>query len=75
MISENITRRKLFISLALKRVRPGSGSSQEFLKARTWIHPLTNIKQIIQQTPFVVIGGIATRLYMPERMTLDLDMV
>jgi len=75
MIRENITRRKLFISLALKRVSPGSGSSQKFLNKRTWIHPVTNLKQIIQQTPFVIIGGIATRLYMPERMTLDLDIL
>lgn len=36
---------------------------------------MTNIKAIIKQTPFVVIGGIATRLYMPERMTDDLDIL
>lgn len=33
---------------------------------------MTNIKAIIKQTQFVVVGGIATRLYMPERMTDDL---
>ncbi len=25
--------------------------------------------------PFVVVGGLATRLYMPERMTLDVDVL
>lgn len=68
-------RRKLYIQIALRRCRPGSGSSVEFLRKRTWNRPVTNIKAIIKQTPFVVVGGIATRLYMPERMTDDLDIL
>lgn len=39
------------------------------------MHPVTNLNAIVQQAPFVVVGGIATRLYMPERMTLDLDIL
>ena len=27
------------------------------------------------RTPFVIVGGIATALYMPQRMTLDLDIL
>jgi len=73
MVSGNL--RKQFIALAWKRVRPGSGSHREFLEARTWKHPVTNLKQFVQQTAFVVVGGIATRLYMPERTTLDLDIL
>ncbi|MBZ8180148.1 hypothetical protein G3T18_08565 [Oscillatoria salina IIICB1] len=69
------TKRKLLIFLALKRVKPGSGSSINFLNQRTWKHPVTNLNNILQQTPFVVVGGIATRLYMPERMTDDLDIL
>jgi len=69
------TRRKLFINLIKKRVKPGTGSSLEFLDRRTWTYPVANIQSIIQKTPFVVVGGIATRLYMPERMTLDLDIL
>lgn len=68
-------RRKLYIQIALRRCRPGSGSSIEFLRKRTWNRPVTNIKAIIKQTPFVVVGGIATRLYMPERMTDDIDIL
>lgn len=68
-------RRKLYIEIALRRCRPGSGSSREFLKKRTWNHPVTNIKTIIKKTRFLVVGGIATRLYMPERMTDDLDIL
>ncbi len=36
---------------------------------------MTNIKNIIKQTQFVVVGGIATRLYMPERMTDKLEIL
>ena len=68
-------RRKLYIEIALRRCRPGSGSSLEFLRKRTWNRAVTNIKSIIKQTLFVVVGGIATRLYMPERMTDDLDIL
>lgn len=68
-------RRKQFVALAMKRSKPGSGSSLEFLDRRTWIYPVTDIQSIIKKTPFVVVGGIATRLYMPERMTLDLDIL
>lgn len=65
--------RKLFLSLASKRARPGSGSSLDFLRTRTWTLPVTNLREILPQSRFVIVGGVATRLYMPERMTLDLD--
>jgi hypothetical protein len=71
----NTQLRKQFITLVRKRVQPGSGSSLEFLDTRTWNYPVTNIRSIIQSTPFVVVGGVATRLYMPERMTLDLGIL
>ncbi|MBR8826966.1 MAG: hypothetical protein DSM107014_03510 [Gomphosphaeria aponina SAG 52.96 = DSM 107014] len=67
--------RRQFIALAMKRVQPGTGSSLEFLDRRTWVHPVTNLKNIIKQKPFVIVGGVATRLYMPERVTLDLDIL
>ena len=36
---------------------------------------MTNLNDIIKQAAFVIVGGVATRLYMPERMTLDLDIL
>ena len=33
------------------------------------------LPEIFKETPFVVIGGVATRLYMPERVTLDIDIL
>ncbi len=67
-------RRRLYISLALKRVRPGSGSSIQTLRARTWRQTVFNLSSIVS-VPFVVVGGVATRLYAPERTTDDLDVL
>ena len=69
------TKRKAFLTLVKKRVKPGSGSSLNFLSQRTWLHPVTNLSNILKQASFVVVGGVATRLYMPERMTLDIDIL
>lgn len=68
-------KRSIFLSLVKKRVKSGSGSSLDFLTQRTWTYPVSNLKLIIKQAPFVIVGGVATRLYMPERMTLDLDIL
>ena len=65
-------KRKTFLSLVKKRVQPGSGSSLSFLHKRTWSYSVSNLNLILTQAPFVIVGGVATRLYMPERMTLDL---
>jgi hypothetical protein len=67
--------RKQYLALARWRIRPGSGSQQRLLQARTAMFPVFDLRTIIKQTPFVVVGGVATRLYMPERMTLDLDIL
>jgi len=39
------------------------------------VYPVFDLRAIIKQTPFVVVGGVATRLYMPERMTIDIDIL
>ncbi|OIP69988.1 MAG: hypothetical protein AUK48_14140 [Oscillatoriales cyanobacterium CG2_30_44_21] len=68
-------KRKQFINLVIKYVKKGSGSSLEFLNSLSWTYPVANLNEIIKQANFVVVGGVATRLYMPERMTLDLDIL
>ncbi len=68
-----LTRQK-FIQLTLRRVKPGSGSTNEFLTTRTWNKQVTDLRQLIQAN-YVIVGGVATRLYMPERMTDDLDIL
>ena len=67
-------RRRFYIQMAKKRVRPGSGSGPETLWARTWRRPVFDLRTITA-VPFVVIGGVATRLYAPERVTDDLDIL
>ncbi|MFH1603097.1 MAG: nucleotidyltransferase domain-containing protein [Pseudomonadota bacterium] len=67
--------REAFIELALRRARPGSGSAPGFRARRTWSLPVSDLRMIIRRTSFVVVGGVATRLYMPERMTLDVDIL
>ena len=69
------TKRKIFLTLVQKRVKSGTGSGINFLSQRTWNNPVTDLNSILKQAPFVVVGGIATRMYMPERMTLDLDIL
>jgi hypothetical protein len=67
-------RRHFYIQMAKKRVRPGSGSGPETLWARTWRGRVFDLRTITA-VPFVVIGGVATRLYAPERVTDDLDIL
>lgn len=73
-LADPANRRRLLISMALKRVRPGSGSGADLLRARTWRHPVFDLRTIVT-VPFVVVGGVATHLYSPERMTDDLDIL
>ncbi|NJM56479.1 MAG: hypothetical protein HC857_02060 [Synechococcales cyanobacterium RU_4_20] len=67
--------RRCFIELALKRVKPGSGSGLALLQRRTWVHTVSDLNQILLPGLFVIVGGVATRMYMPERSTLDLDIL
>ena len=67
--------RRQFIALALKRTRPGSGSSLAFLRKRTRSEGVVTLDTILSPGSYVIISGVATRLYMPERMTLDLDIL
>lgn len=68
-----IRRRRAYLDLALRRARPGSGSAREFLLARTWKGRGMGLEQV--QTPYVIVGGLATALYMPQRLTFDLDIL
>ena len=67
--------RHQFIKLALRRVRPGSGSSVVFLQQRTWNRKVSSLNDILKPDSYLIVGGVATRLYMPERMTLDIDIL
>lgn len=68
-------RRGQYIALAQRRVRPGSGSATAHLRSRTTVQPLFDLRRLLRKTRFVLVGGLATRLYMPERTTLDTDIL
>jgi len=68
-----LTRRTL-IDIAKRRQRPGSGSvpwSGEGTPVLRW----PDLTQILDGVPWAVAGAVATRRYMPERSTRDLDIV
>ena len=67
--------RRLLIEMSLQKQKPGTGSSPEFLKQRTAMNPWPDLREILRGIPWVIIGGVATRAYMPERMTKDLDIL
>ncbi len=68
-----VGRRKFLIGMALRRARPGSGSSPAFLRRRTWSEPTLDLHHL--QTPYVIVGAVATWLYSPQRATQDLDLL
>jgi hypothetical protein len=67
--------RRFMIDLVKRRVKPGTGSSHEFMRRRTAMNPWPDLRPILEGIEWAIIGGVATRAYMPERMTKDLDIV
>lgn len=39
------------------------------------MHPWPDLRSILQDVPWLIVGGVATRAYMPERATQDLDIL
>ncbi|MCS7056591.1 MAG: nucleotidyltransferase family protein [Thermoflexales bacterium] len=68
-------RRRLMIEMLKRRIRPGAGSSHEFMRRRTAIHPWPDLRPILGGIGWALVGGVATRAYMPERATKDLDIL
>lgn len=61
------------IDFARRRARPGSGSGRDFLLSRSW--KALALEWLDVDTRFVIVGAVATALYMPRRATLDLDVL
>ncbi len=68
-------RRHFMIEMAKRRVQPGSGSALEFLHRRTALEKWPDLREILDGIPWVVVGSVATRAYMPERKTMDMDIL
>jgi hypothetical protein len=68
-------KRRFMIEMVLRRVKPGTGSGVEFMRRRTAMNPWPDLRPILKGIDWAIIGGVATRAYMPERMTKDLDII
>lgn len=65
--------RRTLIDIALRRQRPGTGSvlARGDSPVRIW----PDLSNVLTGIPWAVCGGVATRNYMPERGTQDLDVL
>lgn len=73
-----VERRRRYIAIALRRARPGSGSARTFLLERTWKGLPASMGEIdirLLATPVVIVGVVATALYMPQRVPCDLALL
>ena len=68
-------RRRFMLNMCMRRIKPGTGSGIEFSRRRTAINPWPDLRPILKEIPWVIIGDVATRAYMPERATKDLDIL
>ena len=67
--------RRIMIDMAKRNGKPGTGSSHEFMRRRTAMNPWPDLRPILKGIDWAIVGGVATRAYMPERMTKDLDII
>lgn len=74
MITDTRTRmRQTIIDIAQRHQRDGAGSALAFLAERTTQMTWLDLSPILAPIRWAVVGAVATRLYMPERATRDLD--
>ncbi|HEY84094.1 MAG TPA: hypothetical protein G4N96_03135 [Chloroflexi bacterium] len=68
-------RRRIMIDISQRRIKPGSGSGHAFLRRRTAMHYWPDLRPILRNLTWAIAGAVATRAYMPERATRDLDIL
>src|SRR5574337_99880 len=68
-------RRRLLLEMARRRAQPGTGSARVFLESRTAVARWPDLTPTLTGIPWAVVGAVATRAYMPERATQDLDIL
>ena len=70
--SQSAARRTL-IEMARRRQQPGAGSGEAFLRERTAQKQWPDLDPVLAPIAWAIVGAVATRHYMPERATRDLD--
>jgi hypothetical protein len=66
-------RRRFMLDMCRRRIKPGTGSGYDFLRSRTAMNYWPDLRPILQDIPWVIVGGVATRAYMPEFNTSKQD--
>ena len=70
-----VEERKCLIEMAKRRAKPGSGGNLSVVREDRatygWDTDLPDLGDI----RYIIVGGLATALYMPQRMTLDTDLL
>lgn len=62
--------------MARRRAKPGCGSRVSVVREPQGFYGATpELGSVLRRTPYIIVGGLATRLYMQERMTLDVDIL
>lgn len=67
--------RKTLLDIARRKQRPGAGTARTLLMGRTALSQWPDLTPVLGPLLWAVIGAAATRLYMPERATRDLDIM
>src|SRR3972149_10283586 len=67
--------RRLMIDMVSRRIKPGTGSSPDFLRRRTAMNPWPDLRPVLDGFQWALVGGVATRAYMTERATKDMDII
>ena len=68
-------KRRFMIDMVKRNGELGTGSSHEFMRRRTAMNPWPDLRPILQGIDWAIVGGVATRAYIPERMTKDIDIL
>ena len=76
-MSKMLTReaRRRYLAMSERLVKPGSGTHPSVARERTFQYGAPALARHLGDVAYVVVGGLATRLYMQERMTLDADVL
>lgn len=73
--SQASARRRFFLERGLRKRPVGSGSNLErLMKIPRDLHWI-DTNELFGDIPTVVVGGVATRIYSPERATKDIDLL
>jgi hypothetical protein len=67
------SRRRFYIQVGLRKLPLGSGSDMETLMQSEREKLAIDMESLFGDIPAVVVGGVATRAYSPERKTQDID--